>query len=172
MPAALLPALLLALPPLPLDALPAVARARVAEAYRNAEAEPARADASGSVAMLLHAYDQFEVAEAWYRHAAQLDAAAFDWPYLLGVVQAERGRNEEAARSLREAVGKRPSDLPARLRLAEVLLTRGDADASAALYEEILRDHPEAPQAHYGLGRVEAARGRPGPAAERFRRAT
>jgi tetratricopeptide (TPR) repeat protein len=121
---------------------------------------------------LLHAYDQFEVADAWYRHAAQLDAAAFDWPYLEGVVQAERGRNEEAARSLREAVGKRPSDLPARLRLAEVLLTRGDADASAALYEEILRDRPEAPQAYYGLGRVEAARGRPGPAAERFRRAT
>jgi tetratricopeptide (TPR) repeat protein len=172
MPAALLPALLLALPPLPLDALPAVARARVAEAYRTAEAEPARADASGSVAMLLHAYDQFDVAEAWYRHAAKLDAAAFDWPYLLGVVQAERGRNEEAARSLREAVSKRPSDLPARLRLAEVLLTKGDADASAALYEEILRDRPEAPQAHYGLGRVEAARGRPAPAAERFRRAT
>jgi len=170
--AVLLPALLLALPPLRLDALPAVLRDRVAAAYRKAEAEPARADASGSVAMLLHAYDQFDVAEPWYRHAAQLDPAAFDWAYLLGVVRAERGRYEEAARSLSDAVSKRPRDVPARLKLAEVLLARSDLDASAALCEEILKERPETPQAHYGLGRIEATRGRPAAAVERFRRAT
>jgi hypothetical protein len=41
--------------------------------------------------MLLHSYDQLELAEAWYRRAARLDPDAFDWPYLPGVVQAERG---------------------------------------------------------------------------------
>ena len=172
MPAVLLPALLLALPPLPLDALPTAVRERVAAAYQRAEANSASADGSGSVAMLLHAYDQLDVAEAWYRHAAQLDPAAFDWAYLLGVVQAERGRPEEASRSLRDAVSKRPRDVPVRLKLAEVLLARSDLDASAALCEEILKERPQTPQAHYGLGRIEATRGRPAAAVERFRRAT
>jgi protein O-GlcNAc transferase len=172
MPAALLPVLLLALPPLPRDALPAAVRERVAAAYQKAQANPASAEASGSVAMLLHAHDQFDLAEPWYRQASQLDPAAFDWAYLLGVVQAERGRNEEAARALRDAVRMRPRDLPARLKLAEVLLARRDVDASAALYEQILSEQPATPQAHLGLGRVEVARGRPEAAVERFRRAT
>ena len=168
----LLPAFLLALPPLPLDALPAAVRERVAAAHHRAEADPASADASGSVAMILHAYDQFDVAETWYRRAQQLDPAAFDWAYLLGVVQAERGRNDDAARSLRGAAEKQPRYLAARLKLAEVLLARGEVDASAALYDEMLKEHPEAPQAHYGRGRVDAVRGRPAAAVERFRRAT
>jgi len=168
----LLPVLLLALPPLPLDALPPAVRERVAAAYQRAEADLASADASGSVAVMLHAYDQFDVAEAWYRRAQQLDPAAFDWAYLLGVVQAERGRNDDAARSLREAAEKQPRYLAARLKLAEVLLARGEVDASAALYDEMLKEHPEAPQAHYGRGRVDAVRGRPAAAVERFRRAT
>jgi tetratricopeptide (TPR) repeat protein len=168
----LLPVLLLALPPLPLDALPPAVRERVAAAYQRAEADPASAGASGSVAMMLHAYDQFDVAEAWYGRAQQLDPAMFDWAYLRGVVQAERGRNDDAARSLREAAEKQPRYLAARLKLAEVLLARGEVDASAALYDEILKEHPEAPQAHYGRGRVDAARGRPAAAVERFLHAT
>jgi tetratricopeptide (TPR) repeat protein len=171
-PAVLLPVVLLALPPLPLDTLPAAVRERVDAAYQRAEADPRSADASGSVAMLLQAYDQLEVAEAWYHRARQLDPTAFDWPYLLGVVQAERGRNDDAARSLRDAAEKQPRYLPARLKLAEVLLACGEADASAALYDEMLKEHPEAPQAHYGRGRVDASRARPAAAVERFRRAT
>lgn len=161
-----------AVPPLALDTLPAAARERVAVAYRRATAEPASGEASGSVAMLLHSYDQLELAEAWYGRAARLDPDAFDWPYLLGVVQAERGLARDAARSLRDAVEKRPRDVPARLKLADVLLARGEVDASAALYDELLKEHPDSPQAHLGAGRVEAARGRPAAAAERFRRAT
>ena len=161
-----------AVPPLALETLPAAARERVATAYQRATAEPASGEASGSVAMLLHSYDQFELAETWYRRAAGLDPDAFDWPYLLGVVQTERGLRDDAARSLRAAIEKRPRDVPARLRLADLLLTRGDVDASAALYDELLKEHPDLAQAHHGAGRVEAARGRAAAAAERFRRAT
>ncbi len=161
-----------AVPSLPLDTLPPAARARVAASYQRAAAEPASADASGAVAMLLHSYDQFDLAESWYRRAARLDVAAYDWAYLLGVVQAERGLQEDAARWLRDAVAKRPRDVPARLRLADVVLARGDLDASAALYEDLMKEHPGLPQAHHGAGRVEAARGHPAAAVERFRRAT
>jgi tetratricopeptide (TPR) repeat protein len=171
MSAVLLP-LLLALPPLPLDTLPAAVRDRVTPAYQKAQADPASADAVGSVAMLLHAYDQLEAAEAWYREAARLDRAVFDWAYLLGVVHAERGHLVGAVDALRDAVEKRPRDLPARLKLGEVLLARGEVEPAGALYDEILKEHPESPQAHYGRGRVDAARGRPAEAAERFRRAT
>jgi len=159
-------------PPLALDTLPAAARERVAAAHQRAATEPGSADAAGSVAMLLHSYDQLELAEAWYRRAVVLDPAAFDWAYLLGVVQAERGLQQDAARSLRDAVEKGPRDVPARLKLADVLLASGELDASAALYEELLKEHPESPQVHHGAGRVEAVRGRPAAAAERFRRAT
>ena len=180
MPIAILLALLLSLapageppavPPLALDTLPTAARERVAAAYRRATAEPASGEASGSVAMLLHSYDQFELAEAWYRRAAGLDADAFEWSYLLGVVQAERGLAQDAARSLRDAVEKRPRGVPARLKLADVLLASGDLDASAALYDEMVKERPEAPQAYYGRGRVDAVRGRPAAAVERFRSA-
>jgi tetratricopeptide (TPR) repeat protein len=174
---ALLPCLLFiaatppALPSLPIDAMPAAMAERVTAAYRRAEADTASADASGSVAMLLHAYEQFDAAEAWYQRASQLDPAAFDWVYLLGVVRAVRGRHDAAVAALREAVAKRPRDRPARLALADVLLAGGDLDASAALYDEVLKERPDTPQAQYGLGRVEAARGRTSAAVERFRRA-
>src|SRR6266581_3699936 len=46
------------------------------------------------------------------------------------------------------------------------------ADASAAVYEDLMKEHPGLPQAHHGAGRVEAARGHPAAAVERFRRAT
>jgi tetratricopeptide (TPR) repeat protein len=159
------------LPRLPLDRYPPGLRVRVEEALARAEREP-QASAAGELGMLLHAYEQLEPAKACYRRARALEPTAFAWPYLEGVVQEALGDHGAAAAALRDALQAQPSSLPARLKLAEVLLATGDLAGSETLFQAILTDHPQAPQAHYGLGRVEAARGRPAAAVDRYREAT
>ncbi len=121
--------------------------------------------------MLLHAYDQLEPAAACYARARRLQPGAFEWAYLEGVVQARLGLPAAAA-AFADALKTQPRYLPARLKLAEALLATGDAASSATLFQAILADEPRSPQARYGLGRVEAARGRTAAAAEHYLEAT
>jgi len=159
-------------PVLPLEQFPAAARERVAAADARARQQPASAAASGELGMLLHAYDQLAAALAAYRRAAALDPGAFEWSYLAGVVCATSGRAAEAVPHLRAAVARRPDSVPARQRLADALITGGDVELARALYDELVRQHPELPQAHYGLGRGEAARGNVAPAVQHYHEAT
>src|SRR6266571_1355938 len=160
------------LPRLPLEQYPSELRGRVADVLSRAEQEPRSASAAGGLGMLLHAYDQLEPAVACYRQARRLEPQAFEWAYLEGVVEGRLGRYEAAAAALRDALRAQPAYLPARLKLAEALLSTGDTAGSAALYQAILEDEPRSPPAHYGLGRVEAARGRVAAAAEQYLEAT
>src|SRR5918994_7982189 len=82
------------LPRLPLAQYPAELGARVSEALAGAKREPRSAAATGALGMLLHAYDQFESAEACYRRARALEPTAFEWAYLEGVVAGRLGRQE------------------------------------------------------------------------------
>ena len=182
MPAASLAAVILAvglseaaptgLPRLPLEQYPPELRARVAEALARAEGEPRTASAAGTLGMLLHAYDQLEPAEACYRQARRLEPRAFEWAYLEGVLQSRLGHHQAAVAALGDALRAQPAYLPARLKLAEARLATGDLTGSAALYQAILEDDPRSAQAHYGLGRAEAARGRMAAAAEQYLEAT
>src|SRR3989442_9358634 len=126
------------LPRLPLEQSPPELRARVAEALSRAEQEPRSASAAGALGMLLHAYDQLEAAQACYRVARRLEPRAFEWAYLEGVVEGRLGRHQTAAAALRDALRAQPAYLPARLKLAEALLSTGDAAGSAAQYQAIL----------------------------------
>jgi tetratricopeptide (TPR) repeat protein len=144
----------------------------VEAALARAERDPRSAAAAGELGMLLHAYDQAESAAACYRRARALDPAAFRWAYLSGVAESRLGRQDEALAALREAVRSEPRSVPARLKLAEALQAAGDLPGSAILYEALIEETPGLPHAHYGLGRVEAARGAVGAAADRFVAAT
>ena len=157
---------------LPLEQYPPELRARVAAAQARVEQEPRDAAAAGGLGRLLHAYDQLEPALAFYGQARRLEPRALEWAYLEGVVEGRLGRHEAAVAALRDALRAQPGYLPARLKLAEALLATGDAAGSAALYQAILADEPRSPQARYGLGRVEAARGRMAAAAEQYLEAT
>ena len=55
--------------------------------------------------------------------------------------------------------------------LAQAALEAGAQDESFAFYEELAADHPDVAEVHYGLGRIHAERGEPGPAVEHLRRA-
>jgi tetratricopeptide (TPR) repeat protein len=65
----------------------------------------------------------------------------------------------------------RPGYLPARLFLAKCLLDAGRTSESRALYEALVREHPDTAEAHYGLGRIDADRGEPASAVEHLRKA-
>ena len=155
-----------------LTALPAHSRAELESAYAAATGDGADAAAAGRLAMLLHAHDQLDLADAWYRRARALDPRAFAWPYLSGVVRADGGDHAAAEDALRDALRLDPTYLPARLRRADALMHAGRHGSSRDEYLAIVRDAPETVQAHYGLGRALSLTGDADGAIQAYRRAT
>src|SRR5260370_5550150 len=133
-------------------------RDQVQQAYREVEAKPRDADDNGRMGMLLHAFEQYESAAIWYRRARILDPNRFQWAYYLGLTQVINGKSEDAAATLSDAIRLDPAYLPARLKLAEVLLTLGRLDESERISQSIAKDTPQGAPAYYWLGRVAIAR--------------
>lgn len=145
-------------------------RNQIEKAHRDAAAHPDDSNAVGSFAMTLHAYEQYPAAERTYLRAHLLDTRNFDWLYLLGAVQMQLGKFDEAAKSFQAALQIRP-DLAASLRLAQSLTSIPKWDEAASVYKHILEQHPESPQAFYGLGRVQSALGDHAAAAQSYGKA-
>lgn len=145
-------------------------REQVKRAYEEARRNPRDASVVGRLGMALHAYDEFENAASCYLHARRGAPGEFQWIYLLGVAQASAGRAAEATTTLREALRLRADDVPARLRLADLLFNAGELAESRQLYEAVIAKRADLAAAHYGLGRVKFAQRDPA-AAEHFRRA-
>ena len=147
------------LPELFLEAYEPGLREPMAEAYRSAQQKPQDADRNGRLGMLLYANEDYELAAACFERAHAFSAADASWAYYLGRAQVYLARSEPAAASLRDALRLRPGYLPARLMLAKSLLDAGHSDESRALYQALVNEHPETAEPHYGLGRIDAARG-------------
>jgi tetratricopeptide (TPR) repeat protein len=161
-------------PPLPHlspENYPAAARDAITTVYRAASARPMDAEAVGSLARTLHAWDQWDAAHEAYVRAQALAPRTFDWHYLDAVVLQRLARQAEAAKQLTEAVKISPGYLPARVKLAEALFEAGDLDRSAAMFTELIREPLAEPASEFGLGRVAAARGRHDEAVTHFQRA-
>lgn len=164
----------------PLDELGGAAREQLGAARERFESalgdwngEPRRlANAFGSLGELYHAYRLLDPAAVAYRNAARLDPASFAWPYVLGVVEAERGRFAAAAEAFGAALALSPDNGPLRLRLGELALATGDAAAAGPHFRAALAADAElAAAAHYGLGRASAAAGEHATAVEHLERA-
>ena len=160
------------LPPLPelkLGATFDIVQRQVNEAYVRARAHPTDAAANGKLGMVLDAYEQYDSAALCYRRAHALDPKSFDWMYDLGWVEFKQGQYDEAAETLAAALALRPDDflsglpsgqrLAARLKLADTWLAAGQFEAAGKLYTAIIQEDPNSAEAHYGLGRVQAAQG-------------
>ncbi len=148
-----------------------VIRSQIEQAEAAARSHPRDAGAAGALALILHAYQQYEAAERVYERAHLLDPANYDWLYLLGAVRMELGRFDTAAQSFRSALQSKPGELAAQWRLAEALAAQGDWEAADNQYRGILELHPDFPQAWYGLGRARSAKGDHARAAESYTRA-
>ncbi len=162
------------LPPLPkltLETYEPDIREPIARAYEDVQREPKDPGRNGMLGMLLYANEQYEPAEACFERAQALDAVEARWPYYLGKTLSNLSGHDRAAVAARETLRRRPGYLPARLLLAKSLLDAGKGDESRMLYEALAREHPEAAEAHYGLGRIDAGRGEHASAVEHLRKA-
>ena len=162
------------LPPVPrlaLETFPAAARDAVSKQYKEAAARPADAGAMGALGRTLHAWEQWDAAHQAYERAAALAPSNFDWHYLDAIVLQRLARYDAAASALRRALAARPDYLPARLRLAEVLLEAGDLAQSEQLFVPLTAIAATEPAAETGLGRISAARGQYEDAIRHFERA-
>jgi len=148
-----------ALPRLDAEKFDESIRERVRAAYELVKAAPNDAAKNGALAMLLQAHSQFEQAEAFHRRAQRFAPSAMNWTYYLGIVQQRQAKHKEAAANFRVALQREPGYGPARLHLAESLLALGQLDESGEIYQSVVESNPEIAEAHYGLGRVLAAKG-------------
>ncbi len=145
------------LPVIPLDQFPEAPRKAIGSALEDARTHPSDAQRLGRLAMLLHAWEQYETASLVYARAAAADRR-FDWFYLAGLAETRLARHIEAAKLLRQAVTLDPTSVPARLALADALFASDEIDAALAEYTRLMAG-PGAPHARYGVGRALAARG-------------
>ena len=141
------------------------------QAYARVLEIPNDVEANGRLAMTFHAFDQFELAAVFYQRCDLLQPGTFRWPYYLGVVRGAEGRTSEAISILRKARTVDPDYLPARVRLAELLLATHNQEEAKTIYQQVLKQHPDCSQAHYGMGRVQSSMGQWQAAIQSFRRA-
>ena len=166
--------LLQAPPPLPtvaLETFPAAARDAVVRLMEEATAQPTNVVAAGALGKTLHAWEQWESAHQAYARARALSRDGRDWSYLDAIVLQRLARLDAAAAALKQALRASPDYLPARLRLAEVLLDDGQIEESERLFTELTSIAQAEPAALVGLGRIAAARGRHEEAVRHFERA-
>ncbi len=160
------------LPKLALANFPPATREEIQKALGEAQAKPRDAEAAGRLGMLLQAHEQLEAAEACFERARRLDPNRFQWVYYLGVTQATAGKNADAAATLEAAVRLDPDYLPARLKLAELLVGLNRLRESREIAQSIVKEDAALAPAYYWLGRVATAEGQAGAAAGHYRQAT
>lgn len=130
------------------------ARARVKRA-------PYSADAWGQLAMLLRGVRLVEPAAACFAQAARLEPRNPRWHYLHGEAFLP-GDPDSALPHLRRAARLWDQDNPPHvapwLRLAEVLIARGDLDEAETLLGQALAADPRNPSIHFQFGLLALAR--------------
>ena len=152
------------------ELLPSV-QSRIDALHARLTENPTDPTANGELGMLLHAHQLLETARPLYLRAHALDSDSFRWIYYLGVVDAARGRSDDASAWFQQALALDPQYVPAQLANARRLLEKGDLEASERMYRRVLDRFPNTAQARLGLGRVHAARGEPGEAVKEYEQA-
>ena len=155
---------------LPLGSYPPDARAQIATARDAVLTDGASADAFGTLGLVLHAWEQFDLAALAYADARQRDPGNVDWWVFSGMLASRQGRHDLAAEYLGKAAALSASPL-LRVRHADALLETGRLSEARAAYEVAMRMADAEPAARYGLGRIALATGDAAAARAEFERA-
>lgn len=147
------------LPVLEVAQLPGEAGDAIRRAYEAVRSRPEDPELVGRVALLQHAWEQWDAAADAYRAARKLAPDDRRWWYLAGLLETARGRHRDALPLLQRAAALEPGNAAGRLRVAEALLEIGDLAGSEQLFLDLARSPSTAPAAEYGLGRVAQHRG-------------
>jgi tetratricopeptide (TPR) repeat protein len=140
--------------------------ARRAAAASDAGGARARAEAFGTLAEILHAYEFFDAAEAAYANAMKLVPGEARWSYLLAYLYQQTGRLEQAAEQFNAARRLQPANRAATIRLAESLVQLNRLREARAEFERVLEVFPALAQR--GLGEVALREGRHREAVQHF----
>ncbi|MCP5111315.1 MAG: tetratricopeptide repeat protein, partial [bacterium] len=124
------PEITTSLPVLDPESFAPEARGRLEQRLEKAESNPRDAGASGELGMLLHAVRRYDAAVQCYLRATEVAPETFRWRYYLAAALAEAGRHDEAVAAYHEALRIRGKYEPARLRLADSLLSMNQYEES------------------------------------------
>lgn len=136
-----------------LDLYPAEARAQIGAAREPAMQHQVDAAVLGELGVVLHAWEQFDLAAQVYGEARRLAPADPMWWALSGALALRMGRQDLAAAYFERASALDPSPLLI-LRHADALLESGQQAAARAAYDRVVRMPVAEPAARYGLGRI------------------
>ncbi len=117
-------------------------------------------DAYGELGQLYHAYGFAEAAEVCYLNALYIRPRTFELLYLMGVLQQEAGRLDDAEASLQAALELRRGDLAVTVRLGQVYQALNRLDDAAALMRRALELDPGCAAARAALGEIALSEGR------------
>ena len=155
---------------LPLDTYPAAARTQIGAARDAATEQPASAEAAGQLALVLHAWEQFDAAATAYARARALAPDNAAWWALSGTLANRIGRADLAVDYFARANALDRSPFLT-LRHADALLESGRFDEARTLYDAALTMPGAEPSARFGLGRIALAAGDRPRARQEFERA-
>ena len=160
------------IPEIPLSELGPSLASQLGPQLDALRANPGDLNAAGNAGMLLQAYGQHALAVGFLDRAGALDPAQLRWPYYLGISLSKLGRGSEAAEAFRECVRRDRGYRPAQHRLADALLASNAVEDSRQVFLELVAADSDDARALHGLGKAEAAAGRPEAAVRHLRRAT
>jgi tetratricopeptide (TPR) repeat protein len=155
---------------IPVDSYPSDARAQIGPAREAALQSPSDATRVGQLGLVLHAWEQFELAAQAYADARRLAPGDVTWWALSGTLATRMGRHDVAAECYGKAVALSPSPVLA-LRHADALLDSGRTDEARRAYGVAVAMPDAEPAARYGLGRLAVAAGDMATARVEFERA-
>lgn len=110
--------------------------------------------AYGELGQLYHAYALTTPARECYSNAVILLPADFRWWYLLGKLDQQEDRFEQAIRNYQSAQRLRPDYLPVLVNLGNIFLELNRLDDATASFQAALKLDENNAATHYGLGQV------------------
>ena len=129
-------------------------------------------EAYGRLGQVYHAYSLTAPARQCYLNAIQLAPKEFRWIYLLGKLEQQEGRFEEAIRRYQVARTLRPDYAALLVNLGNIFLELNRLDEAGESFRAALAlDDNGAAAAHYGLGQVAMSKRNYAEAVQHFEKA-
>ena len=142
--------------------------AAIAKDRNSSDAE--LSEAFGNLGQVYHAYSLTAPARECYLNAGRLMAKDFRWIYLLGKLDQQEGRFEDAIRSYQLARTLRPGYVAVLVNLGNSLVELNRLSEAGESFSAALAIDAEDPAAHYGLGQIAVAQRNYAEAVKHFER--
>ena len=143
--------------PLPpdLNSAPSELRERIMAADAQAQTRGSALDGLIELSSLYHANGYLNTAILSYQGLAELEPTRARWPHLHASILAGFGDAAPAITLWQQAIALDPGYIPARLRLADLLLKDNQSAAAETVYRDVLERDRDNAWAQLGLARLE-----------------